>query len=240
MSGHGLGLGDYIAPLPNRVLSTKGAGMDTGMPGDEQVGPVNSPITEAGPGCPPATPQTDDQPTLLRTINDSLISVCNQIKQANYFNEMISDMSQMAAARAAQKPDDAIAFVGTPANGTVAVPPDATAGDNGTVIAEITVPELCNGFLEWIGPTVDPVSAADQVKWQVRADDTTHPGLNGNLPVNAMKMHIPFFWKVPPGAKIQIVAVNTGALPVNCSAIFGGYFEPIKGDVNASIGGFAS
>lgn len=237
---NGLGLGDYISSLPNRVLSTKGAGMETGMPGDEQSGPVNSPITEADEGCPPAVPATDSVPELLRSMHGALNAICAKLGQNNYFQEYNNDMLQQAAARAAQKPDDAISFVATPANGTVNVPPDATAGDNGTVIAEITVPERCNGFLEWIGPTVDPVSAADQVKWQVRCDDTTHPGLNGNLPVNAMKAHIPFFWKVPPGAKLQVVAVNTGALPVNASAIFGGYFEPIKGDVNSSIGGFAS
>ena len=233
-------LGEYMQMLPNRVLSTKGLGMETGMPGDQNAGPVNSPITDAGPGCPSATPASDNVPELLRAINDSLIAVCQKIGVSNMNLELATDTIQNICARQFQPPDDAISFISTPTSGTVSVPPAATAGNSGTIVTQIEVPERCTGYLLRIAPTVDPVSAADQVNWQVRVDGSAHPGLNGNLPVNAMKEHLPFFWKVPPGKTIELVAVNTGSLNVNCAGFLIGYFEPIKLDSETSPGGFAS
>lgn len=233
-------LGDYLPLLPNRVLSTHGMGMETGMPGDLQDGPMNIPITERGPGCPAQTPDTDDQPTLLRAINDSLIAICQQLGAANRFNDVIADMTAQAANRAAQLPQDAISFIVSTPNGTVSVPPAATAGDLGTLIAQATVPEHCIGVLLRIAPQVDPVGAAGDVNWQVRVDGSAHPGLNGPLPVNAMKEHLPFFFKIPPGKTLELVAVNNGANNVNCSGFLIGYYEPIKQDDSESTGGFMS
>jgi len=93
-------------------------------------------------------------------------------------------------------------------------------------IATQQFPELQTGWLTKIGVSVVPAGSFADVVWQLRFDGAIHPQFfNRVFASSSLSTPIDFPCEVVQSRLVQLVAINTGAVPIDAAGILVGFME---------------
>jgi len=204
-------LSDYPADLPYRVLSTKsGAGQEGGAI-DGGLGPVTAPVI-SGQECV-------DELCLLREIRDLLLRMPESM--------LLAMRTQLVLT-----PREAVSFITL--SGTVNVP---IAPNNIVVICTQTIQPNQVGYITKVGVNVMGAGSFPDITWQIRVNGAIHPEFANRI-YSAANLGTPddFVMELIQGRIVQLVAINTSAVPVNVQGKLVGWTESLS-DVKP-YGGF--
>jgi len=191
-------LGDYPATLPYRVLSTKGGAGQDCSPISGDCGPVTAPVI---PGEQPET-----ELSLLRDIKELLRRMPDEL--------LLAMRTQLVLV-----PREAVSFITM--SGTVNVLAGAT-----TVVLAQTIQPRFGGFITKIGVNVMGAGNFPDVTWQLQISGAIHPEF-GNRIYSAANLNTPddFVLELCQSRIVQLVAINTGGVPIDVQAKFVGWTE---------------
>lgn len=116
-------------------------------------------------------------------------------------------------------PREAISFI-APSN-SVLVP----AGTAVAVVSQ-TTQERYTGFLTHVGVGVQPVGSFSDVIWQIRVNGAVHPEFSNRVFfAPTLSTPLPFPFELTQSRTIQLVAINTSAVDLECQGLLVGWTE---------------
>jgi hypothetical protein len=151
-------------------------------------------------------PQVEDQLSLLRNIRDLLLFMPQAF--SNEWRE-----------RFIVQPRESISFVtGSP---SVTVPASSAVA----VVSEL-IDERFTGFLTNVGVNVIAGGAFSDVIWQIRINGAIHPKFaNKVFFASTLASPYPFAFELCQARTLQLVAINTLAVPVQVAGVLVGWTE---------------
>jgi hypothetical protein len=165
--------------------------------GAGEVGPVTSPTV--------AAPIPTDTTSLLQEI----IALLRRLPFA---------MSTEWRTRFPKQPRESVSFV---------APGGPTNVPAGTAVAVVTVQvnERFSGFLTHVG-VMAAAAALAQIQWQIRINGAVHPFFRSDVfALTNVATPYPFLLELCQNSKVQLVAINTGAVGVDVSGVLLGWTE---------------
>lgn len=188
-------LGDYVQDLPFRVMEARGSAGQEGI-GD---GPVTAPALLG--------------PEVGLSIEDLLKLILDEIRR------LPENLSYEWRSKFPMQPRESISFVSPTVSVNV---PGLTA------VAVVTqlIPERYTGFLTGVGVNVTPPASFPNIIWQIRVNGAIHPEFaNRVFMANTLATPMEFLFELCQARTVQLVAINTGAIPILVQGVLVGWSE---------------
>jgi len=148
---------------------------------------------------------------------DTVLSVLQDIRAL--LDRLPEAMSLEWRTKFIMTPREAIAFIA--ASNSVLVP----AGTAVAVVSQ-TTQERYTGFLTHVGVGVSPVGGFSDVIWQIRVNGAVHPEFaNRQFFAPTLATPLPFPFELTQSRTLQLVAINTSAVDLECQGVLCGWTE---------------